>query len=178
MSRAPAEDTGHGAAGPPKGPRTRHRDPQPGSVHINDVAGRTAPPGLGAAGGRAVTAGARPPTSPGLATSAGGWLECSTSTSTCSGKIRKETWIAPVGPAASSRARNTVSLTPRVPSSFSGDSARQRRTKSRISGIQDGRAGKVWDSTTTGTTSIDPSPFALGSSVTVSSGPSRAVTPG
>ena len=86
--------------------------------------------------------------------------------------------MAPVGPAASSRARNTVSLTPRLPSSFRGDSARQRRTKSRISGIQEGRAGKVWDSTTTGTTSIDPSPFPLGSSVTVSSGPSRAVKPG
>ena len=74
--------------------------------------------------------------------------------------------MAPVGPAASSRARNTVSLTPRLPSSFRGDSARQRRTKSRISGIQEGRAGKVWDSTTTGTTSIDPFPFPLGSSVT------------
>ena len=72
--------------------------------------------------------------------------------------------MAPVGPAASSRARNTVSPTLRVPSSVSGDSARQWRTKSRISGIHDGRAGNVWDSTTTGTTSMDPSPFPLGSS--------------
>ena len=60
----------------------------------------------------------------------------------------------PVGPAASSSARNTVSPTSRVPSSVSGDSARHRRTKSLISGIDDGRAGKICDSTTTGTTSI------------------------
>ena len=82
------------------------------------------------------------------------WSEWSTSTSTCSGKIRKATWMDPSGPAASSRALNTVSPTSRVPSSVSGDSARQRRTKSRISGIDDGRAVKTWESTTTGTTSI------------------------
>ena len=52
-------------------------------------------------------------------------------------------------------ARGTPSRRPRlVPSSLSGDSARQRRTKSRISGMDDGRAGKICESTTTGTTSI------------------------
>src|SRR5215470_20176816 len=106
-----------------------------------------------------------------------GSLECRTSTSTCSGKMRNETWIAPVGPAASSRARKTVSPTSRLPSSVSGDSARQRRTKSRISGIQDGRAGNVCDSTTTGTTSIGPSPCPLFRSGTaVSPSPSPAST--
>ncbi len=80
--------------------------------------------------------------------------------------------MAPVGPAASSRARNTVSWTLRLPSSVSGDSARQRRTKSRISGIHEGRAGNVWDSTTTGTTSIGSSPCSLASSATISSGSS------
>src|ERR1017187_3073337 len=86
------------------------------------------------------------------------WLECRTSISTCSGKIRNETWIAPSGPAASSRARKTVSPTSRVPLSVRRDSARQRLTRPRISGIHEGRAGKVWDSTTTGTTSIGESP--------------------
>ena len=81
--------------------------------------------------------------------------ECSTSTSTCSGKMRKATWIEPVGPAASSSARKTVSPTSLVPSSVSGDSARQRRTKSRMSGIEDGRAVNTCESTTTGTTSIE-----------------------
>src|SRR5215470_13039582 len=117
---------------------------------------------------RAGAAAARGGAGAGAAPAAGAWtapavvvtesLECRTSTSTCSGKMRNETWIAPVGPAASSRARKTVSPTSRLPCSVSGDSARQRRTKSRISGIQEGRAGKVWDSTTTGTTSIAPSP--------------------
>src|SRR6202042_3135412 len=66
--------------------------------------------------------------------------------------------MEPVGPAASSSARNTVSPTSRVPSSVSGDSARQRRTKSLMSGIDDGRAGKIWESTTTGMTSIESPP--------------------
>jgi hypothetical protein len=76
-------------------------------------------------------------------------------------EMTNATWIHPVGPAASSRARKTVSPTSLVPSSVSGDSARQRRTKSLISGIDDGRAGKIWESTTTGTTSIEspPGPF-------------------
>ena len=80
--------------------------------------------------------------------------ERSTSTSTWSGKIRKETLIAPVEPAASSSALATVSPTSRLSSSDSGDWARQRLTKSRISGIEDGRAGNVCDKTTTGTTSM------------------------
>src|ERR1035441_5210660 len=87
----------------------------------------------------------------------GDWMglsECSTSTSTCSAKMRNATWMEPVGPAASSSARNTVSPTSRLPSSVSGDSARQRRTKSLMSGIDDGRAVNTWDTTTTGTTSI------------------------
>ena len=58
------------------------------------------------------------------------------------------------GPAASSRAWATVSPTSRLSSSDSGDWARQRRTKSRMSGMDDGRAGNVCDSTTTGTTSM------------------------
>jgi hypothetical protein len=62
--------------------------------------------------------------------------------------------IAPVGPAASSSAWATVWPTSRLSSSDSGDWARQRRTKSRMSGIEDGRAGKVCDTTTTGTTSM------------------------
>src|ERR1700739_1853148 len=68
--------------------------------------------------------------------------------------MRNDTLIAPVGPAASSSAWATVSPTSRLSSSDSGDCARQRRTKSRMSGIDDGRAGKVWDTTTTGTTSM------------------------
>src|SRR5580700_4345498 len=68
--------------------------------------------------------------------------------------MRNETLIAPVGPAASSSAWATVSPTSRLSSSDSGDWARQRRTKSRMSGIEDGRAGKVCDTTTTGTTSM------------------------
>ena len=68
--------------------------------------------------------------------------ECRTSTSTCSGKMRNATWIEPSGPAASSSARKTVSPTSRVPSSVSGDSARHRRTKSLMSGMEDGRAGE------------------------------------
>src|SRR6202142_3455789 len=68
--------------------------------------------------------------------------------------MRKERLIAPVGPAASSSAWLTVSPTSRLSSSDSGDWARQRRTKSRISGIEDGRAGNVCDRTTAGTTSI------------------------
>src|SRR5580658_9952752 len=80
--------------------------------------------------------------------------ERSTSTSTWSGKIRKETLIAPVSPAASSRAWATVSPTSRLSSSDSGDCCRQRRTKSRMSGMDDGRAGNVCDRTTTGTTSM------------------------
>jgi hypothetical protein len=70
------------------------------------------------------------------------------------GEDAEETLIAPVGPAASSSALATVSPTSRVSSSDSGDWARQRRTKSRMSGMEDGRAGKVCDRTTTGTTSI------------------------
>ena len=72
--------------------------------------------------------------------------------------MRNATWMHPVGPAASSSARKTVSPTSRVPSSVSGDSARQRRTKSLMSGIDDGRAGKIWESTTTGMTSIESPP--------------------
>src|SRR5215472_3992604 len=68
--------------------------------------------------------------------------------------MRKETLMAPVGPAASSSAWETVSPTSRVSCSDSGDWARQRRTKSRMSGIEDGRAGNVCDTTTTGTTSM------------------------
>jgi hypothetical protein len=62
--------------------------------------------------------------------------------------------MAPVGPAASSSAWDTVSPTSRVSSSDSGDWARQRLTKSRMSGIEDGLAGNVCDTTTTGTTSM------------------------
>src|SRR5215831_9725952 len=99
--------------------------------------------------------------------SCGTWLsECSTSTSTCSGKMRNATWMDPVGPAASSSARNTVSPTSRFPSSVSGDSARHRRTKSRMSGIDDGRAGKTCISTTTGMTWIGSSPGPIMGSVT------------
>ena len=72
--------------------------------------------------------------------------------------MRNATWIEPVGPAASSSARKTVSPTSLVPSSLSGDSARQRRTKSRMSGMDEGRAGKICESTTTGTTSIGSVP--------------------
>ena len=68
--------------------------------------------------------------------------------------MRNETLIAPVGPAASSSACDTVSPTSRLSSSDSGDWARQWRTKSRMSGIEDGRAGNVCDTTTTGTTSM------------------------
>src|SRR5215469_10722887 len=68
--------------------------------------------------------------------------------------MRNETLIFPVGPAASSSACETVSPTSRLSSPDSGDWARQRRTKSRISGIEDGLAGNVWDTTTTGTTSM------------------------
>ena len=67
--------------------------------------------------------------------------------------MRNETLIAPVSPAASSSAWATVSPTSRLSSSDSGDWDRQRRTKSRMSGIEEGRAGKVCDRTTTGTTS-------------------------
>ena len=80
--------------------------------------------------------------------------ERSTSTSTWSGKILKDTLMAPVGPAASSSAWATVSPTSRLSSSVSGDWARQRLTKSRTSGIEEGRAGNVCDRTTTGTTSM------------------------
>src|SRR5690349_15135123 len=117
------------------------------------VSGRAAGAGAGTGDVRDGVAAGAVPTACGM-----GSVECRTSTSTCSGKMRNETWIAPVGPAASSRARKTVSPTSRLPCSVSGDSARQRRTKSRISGIQDGRAGNVWDRTTTGTTWIWPSP--------------------
>src|ERR1700728_2405835 len=68
--------------------------------------------------------------------------------------MRNETLIAPVGPGAASSACDTVSPTSRLSSSDSGDCARQWRTKSRMSGIEDGRAGKVCDTTTTGTTSM------------------------
>src|SRR5271154_4252480 len=68
--------------------------------------------------------------------------------------MRNETLIAPVGPAASSSAWATVSPTWRLSSSDSGDWARQRRTKSLTSGMEDGRAGNVCDRTTTGTTSM------------------------
>src|SRR5208283_2756617 len=68
--------------------------------------------------------------------------------------MRKETLIAPSGPAASSSAWATVSPTSRLSCSDSGDWARQRLTKSRTSGIEDGRAGNVCDRTTTGTTSM------------------------
>src|ERR1700722_10233785 len=68
--------------------------------------------------------------------------------------MRNETLIAPVGPAASSSAWATVWPTSRLSSSDSGDWARQRRTKSRMSGIEDGLAGNVCDTTTTGTTSM------------------------
>src|SRR5487761_1288754 len=68
--------------------------------------------------------------------------------------MRKDTLMAPVGPAASSSAWDTVSPTSRVSSSDKGDWDRQRRTKSRMSGIDDGLAGNVCDTTTTGTTSM------------------------
>jgi hypothetical protein len=92
--------------------------------------------------------------------------ECSTSTSTCSGKILNEIWIVPVGPAASSSARNTVWLTAALSAPVSGEPARQRLTNSRISGIEEGRAGNVWDSTTTGRTSSGPSGGSWCGSVT------------
>ena len=80
---------------------------------------------------------------------------------TRSGKMGRKTWIRrSVGRAASSRAREDgprlTFLFPLL--SVSGDSARQVADETRIPGIQEGRAGKVWDSTTTGTTSITPLP--------------------
>jgi len=100
--------------------------------------------------------------------------ERSTSTSTWSGKIRKETLMAPVGPAASSSAWDTVSPTSRVSSSDSGDWARQRLTKSRMSGIDDGLAGNVCDTTTTGTTSMLSLIRSFALSITLSRVPPHA----
>src|ERR1700722_17697860 len=68
--------------------------------------------------------------------------------------MRNDTLMAPVGPAASSSARETVSPTSRVSCSDSGECARHLRTKSRMSGIAEGLAGNVCDTTTTGTTSM------------------------
>ena len=169
-------------SGRPSSPRPRAGGRPPGGsgppgAGWTTSSRRRSPGGCAGPAGRAATP-ARGGTAAGAATGCGiGSVECRTSTSTCSGKMRNETWIAPVGPAASSRARKTVSPTSRLPSSVSGDSARQRRTKSRISGIQDGRAGNVCDSTTTGTTSIGPSPgpwFRSGTAVSPSHSPASA----